>query len=108
VLPTKLLCLEASLVFGQHRGDLNAIELSHALGVPEPRVAILSAVETVTEKIKSTLDTAALCKMADRRQITGGILDGPLAFGNAVSEEAATTKGIVSSIAGRARHFRRA
>jgi phosphate acetyltransferase/phosphate butyryltransferase len=65
-------------VFGQHRGDLNAIELSHALGVPEPRVAILSAVETVTEKIKSTLYTAALCKMADRRQITAGLSTGRL------------------------------
>jgi phosphotransacetylase/acyl dehydratase len=81
---------------------VNAIELAHALGVAEPRVAILSAVETVTEKIKSTLDAAALCKMADRRQITGGILDGPLAFDNAVSEEAAKTKGIVSPVAGRA------
>jgi phosphate acetyltransferase len=83
----------------------NAIELAHALGIPEPRVAILSAVETVTEKIKSTIDAAALCKMADRRQITGGILDGPLAFDNAVSEEAAETKGIVSPVAGRADIF---
>jgi len=83
----------------------NAIELAHALGNPEPRVAILSAVETVTEKIKSTLDAAALCKMAERRQITGGILDGPLAFDNAVSEEAAKTKGIVSPVAGRADIF---
>lgn len=81
---------------------LNAIDLAHALGLPEPRVAILSAVETVTEKIKSTLDAAALCKMADRRQITGGILDGPLAFDNAVSENAAKAKGIVSPVAGRA------
>jgi phosphate acetyltransferase/phosphate butyryltransferase len=83
----------------------NAIDLAHALGIPEPRVAILSAVETVTEKIRSTLDAAALCKMADRRQITGGILDGPLAFDNAVSEEAARTKGIVSPVAGRADIF---
>jgi phosphate acetyltransferase len=83
----------------------NAIELAHALGLAEPRVAILSAVETVTEKIKSTLDAAALCKMADRRQITGGILDGPLAFDNAVSEEAAKTKGIVSPVAGKADIF---
>jgi phosphate acetyltransferase len=80
----------------------NAIELAHALGIPEPRVAILSAVETVTESIRSTLDAAALCKMADRGQITGGILDGPLAFDNAVSAEAAKTKGIVSPVAGRA------
>ncbi len=83
----------------------NAIDLAHALGIAEPRVAILSAVETVTEKVKSTLDAAALCKMADRRQITGGILDGPLAFDNAVSLEAAKTKGIVSPVAGRADIF---
>ena len=83
----------------------NAIDLVHALGIPAPRVAILSAVETVTETIKSTLDAAALCKMADRGQITGGILDGPLAFDNAVSAEAARTKGIVSPVAGRADIF---
>jgi phosphate acetyltransferase/phosphate butyryltransferase len=80
----------------------NAIDLAHALGIAQPHVAILSAVETVTEKIRSTLDAAALCKMADRQQITGGILDGPLAFDNAVSEDAARTKGIVSPVAGRA------
>jgi phosphotransacetylase/acyl dehydratase len=80
----------------------NAIDLAHALHIPEPRIAILSAVETVTESIRSTLDAAALCKMADRGQITGGILDGPLAFDNAVSAEAAKTKGIVSPVAGRA------
>ncbi len=80
----------------------NAIDLVHALGIPRPRVAILSAVETVTEGIRSTLDAAALCKMADRGQIAGGILDGPLAFDNAVSAEAARTKGIVSPVAGRA------
>ncbi len=83
----------------------NAIDLVHALGIPAPRVAILSAIETVTEKIKSTLDAAALCKMADRGQITGGILDGPLAFDNAVSAESARTKGITSSVAGRADIF---
>ena len=83
----------------------NAIDLAHVLGVPEPRVAILSAVEIVTEKIKATLDASALCKMADRRQITGGILDGPLAFDNAVSMEAARTKGIISPVAGRADIF---
>ena len=83
----------------------NAIDLAHALGVAQPRVAILSAVETVTESIRSTLDASALCKMADRGQITGGILDGPLAFDNAVSEEAAKTKGIVSPVAGRADIF---
>jgi phosphotransacetylase/acyl dehydratase len=90
----------------------NAIDLVHALRrmlntdtLELPRVAILSAVETVTQKIKSTLDAAALCKMADRGQITGAILDGPLAFDNAVSEEAAKTKGIVSPVAGKADIF---
>lgn len=78
----------------------NAIDLAHILGVKEPRVAILSAVETINPKIKSTLDAAALCKMADRRQITGGLLDGPLAFDNAISVEAARTKGITSAVAG--------
>ena len=80
----------------------NAIDLAHALGIPSPRVALLSAVETVTSKLRSTIDAAALCKMADRGQITGGLLDGPLAFDNAVSREAARTKGIVSEVAGRA------
>ena len=79
----------------------NAIDLAHALGVPEPKVAILSAVETVNPKIPSTLDAAALCKMADRGQITGGILDGPLAFDNAISLEAAQTKKINSPVAGK-------
>ena len=80
----------------------NAIDLAHALGIEEPKVAILSAVETVTTKMRSTLDAAALCKMADRGQIRGAILDGPLAFDNVVSEVAARTKGIVSPVAGRA------
>ena len=80
----------------------NAIDLAIALGIVTPRVAILSAVETVTSKLRSTLDAAALCKMADRGQIEGGILDGPLAFDNAVSLAAARTKGIVSPVAGRA------
>jgi phosphotransacetylase/acyl dehydratase len=80
----------------------NAIELAHALGIESPKVAILSAVETVSPKIKSTLDAAALCKMADRGQITGGILDGPLGFDNAVSADAAKTKHIVSPVAGQA------
>ena len=80
----------------------NAIELAHALGIDRPKVAILSAVETVTSKIKGTLDAAALCKMADRGQITGAILDGPLAFDNAVSILAAKTKHIVSPVAGQA------
>ncbi|MFC4276442.1 bifunctional enoyl-CoA hydratase/phosphate acetyltransferase [Achromobacter aloeverae] len=83
----------------------NAIDLVHALGIAQPRVAILSAVETVTGKLRSTLDAAALCKMADRGQITGGILDGPLAFDNAVSAAAAATKGIHSPVAGRADIF---
>ena len=80
----------------------NAIDMVRALGIVTPRVAILSAVETVSPDIHSTLDAAALCKMADRGQIVGGILDGPLAFDNAVSDEAARTKGIVSPVAGRA------
>jgi phosphate acetyltransferase/phosphate butyryltransferase len=83
----------------------NAIELAHALGIAMPKVAILAAVETVTTKLRSTLDAAALCKMADRGQITGGIIDGPLAFDNAVSVEAAKTKGIVSPVAGQADIF---
>lgn len=80
----------------------NAIDLAHALGMKVPKVAILSAVEKVTPTMPSTLDAAALCKMADRGQITGGLLDGPLAFDNAVDEEAAETKGIISAVAGRA------
>jgi phosphate acetyltransferase len=80
----------------------NAIDLAHAIGIAAPRVAILSAVETVTSKLRSTIDAAALCKMAERGQITGGVLDGPLAFDNAVSPEAARTKGIDSPVAGRA------
>ncbi|MCG5541533.1 MULTISPECIES: bifunctional enoyl-CoA hydratase/phosphate acetyltransferase [unclassified Halorhodospira] len=78
----------------------NAIELAHALGVAEPKVAILSATESVNPEIPSTLDAAALCKMADRGQITGGLLDGPLAFDNAISESAARTKRIHSRVAG--------
>ncbi|WP_136657680.1 bifunctional enoyl-CoA hydratase/phosphate acetyltransferase [Nitratireductor sp. XY-223] len=78
----------------------NAIDLAAALGVEQPKVAILSAIETVHPKISSTVDAAALCKMADRGQITGGRLDGPLAFDNAISASAAETKGIVSEVAG--------
>ncbi len=74
----------------------------HAVGLGKPRVAILSAVETVTSKIPSTIDAAALCKMADRGQITGAILDGPLAFDNAIDPEAAQIKGIHSPVAGQA------
>jgi phosphate acetyltransferase len=80
----------------------NAIDLAHVLQVSEPKVAILAAVEMVMPKQRSTLDAAALCKMADRGQITGGILDGPLAFDNAVSIVAAKTKNIRSAVAGRA------
>jgi phosphotransacetylase len=78
----------------------NAIDLAHSLGRATPKVAILSAVETVTTKIPSTIEAAALCKMAERGQITGGILDGPLAMDNAISPEAAKTKGIASPVAG--------
>lgn len=80
----------------------NAIELAQVLGVARPKVAILAAVETVNPTMPATLDAAALCKMADRGQITGGVLDGPLAFDNAVSIEAARTKGITSPVAGQA------
>jgi phosphate acetyltransferase len=78
----------------------NAIDLAHALGVEMPKVGILSAVEVINSKIPSTLDAAALCKMADRGQITGGILDGPLAFDNAISAQAAKIKGITSPVSG--------
>ena len=80
----------------------NAIDLAHAMGAPEVRVAILSAMETVTAKVPSTIEAAALCKMADRGQITGALLDGPLALDNAISPEAAAIKKIVSPVAGRA------
>jgi phosphate acetyltransferase/phosphate butyryltransferase len=78
----------------------NAIDMAHALGIPEPKVALLSAIETVSEEIRSTIDAASLCKMAERGQITGGVLDGPLAFDNAVSLDAAHTKGLHSPVAG--------
>jgi len=78
----------------------NAIDLAIVLGVKEPKVAILAAVETVNSKMPATLDAAALCKMADRGQIKGGLLDGPLAFDNAISKDAAKTKGIKSEVAG--------
>jgi phosphate acetyltransferase len=80
----------------------NAIDLAHALRFPEVRVAILSAMETVNPNVPSTLEAAALCKMADRGQITGALLDGPLALDNAISVEAAAIKKIVSPVAGRA------
>jgi phosphate acetyltransferase len=78
----------------------NAIDLAHALGLQAPKVAILSAVETITSKIPSTIDAAALCKMADRGQITGAILDGPLALDNAINHQAARVKSIHSPVAG--------
>ncbi len=78
----------------------NAIDCAHALGISEPLVAILAAVETVLPTMQATIDAAALAKMADRGQIVGGIIDGPLAFDNAVSEEAAETKSIESRVAG--------
>uniref|UniRef100_UPI0035665E84 bifunctional enoyl-CoA hydratase/phosphate acetyltransferase n=1 Tax=Loktanella salsilacus TaxID=195913 RepID=UPI0035665E84 len=80
----------------------NAILLAQALGTAHPKVAILAAVETVTPRMPATLHAAALCKMADRGQITGGVLDGPLAFDNAISPAAAAAKGIVSPVAGQA------
>jgi len=78
----------------------NAIDLAIALGVERPKVAILAAVETVNSKMRATIDAAALCKMAERGQITGGLLDGPLAFDSAISVEAARIKGIRSEVAG--------
>ncbi len=80
----------------------NAIDLAHVMGIECPKVAVLSAIETVNPKLHSTLDAAALCKMADRGQITGGLVDGPLAFDNAVSPAAAAEKGIISRVAGQA------
>ncbi|NVN06000.1 bifunctional enoyl-CoA hydratase/phosphate acetyltransferase [Asaia spathodeae] len=80
----------------------NAIDLHHALGLGTPRVALLSAVETINTKIQGTLDAASLCKMADRKEITGGVLDGPLAMDVAVSLESAEIKGVESPVAGRA------
>ncbi len=88
----------------EHKRDIvqNAIDLAHALGIDCPKVAVLSAVETITPIIPSTLDAAALCKMADRGQLSGAVIDGPLAFDNAVSPEASRIKGITSPVAGQA------
>jgi len=80
----------------------NAIDVAHVLGVALPKVAVLSAVETVNPALRSSVEAAALCKMADRGQITGAVVDGPLAFDNAISLEAAAQKGIVSGVAGMA------
>jgi len=87
---------------GTDQSGQNAIDLFTQVGLGTPKVAILSAVETVTAKIPSTIEAAALCKMADRGQITGGLLEGPLAFDNAVDPEAARIKGIKSPVAGHA------
>jgi phosphotransacetylase len=78
----------------------NAIDLAHAMDIERPKIAVLAAVETVTSKMPATIDAACLCKMADRGQITGGLFDGPLAFDNAISKEAARIKGISSEVAG--------
>jgi len=78
----------------------NAIDLAISLGLSQPKVAILAAVETVSSKMPATIDAAALCKMSERGQIKGGLLDGPLAFDNAISKEAAKIKGIKSAVAG--------
>ena len=79
----------------------NAIDFARAIGIAEPHVAILAAIETVNPKMRATLDAAVLCKMADRGQIKGGVLDGPLAFDNAISADAARAKGIKSAVAGK-------
>ena len=105
--PTPLIITDAAINIAptlEEKADIirNAIDLAHVIGIAEPKVAILSAVETVNPAMQSTLDAAALCKMADRGQITGGVLDGPLAFDNAISEAAAKEKGIVSPVAGKA------
>jgi len=80
----------------------NAIDLAHAIGIAVPKVAILAAVETINAKMRSTIDAAALCKMGDRQQICGAMIDGPLAFDNAISAQAARENGIVSPVAGQA------
>lgn len=88
----------------QTKADMiqNAIDLAHAIGIELPKVAILSAVETITPRLQSTIEAGALCKMADRGQITGGLLDGPLAFDNAISMRAVAAKEIASDVAGQA------
>jgi phosphotransacetylase/acyl dehydratase len=103
--PRPLLITDAAINIApslEDKADIirNAIDLAHVIGIENPRVAILAAVETVNPRIRSTIDAAALCKMADRGQITGGVIDGPLAFDNAINPEAAREKGIVSPVAG--------
>lgn len=105
--PTPLLVTDAAINIAPtllQKADIvrNAIDLAQALGIAEPKVALLAAVETVTPRLASTLDAAALCKMADRGQIAGAVLDGPLAFDNAISADAAAMKGIRSPVAGQA------
>jgi phosphotransacetylase len=105
--PRMLLITDAAINIAPNAADKadivqNAIDLAQVLGIAEPRVAILAAVETVNPDMQATVDAAILCKMADRGQISGGILDGPLAFDNAISEAAARTKKIVSRVAGNA------
>ena len=106
-IPSRLIITDAAVNIAptlEEKVDIvqNAIDLTHALGAPEARVAILSAMETVNPKVPSTIEAAALCKMADRGQITGGILDGPLALDNAISLESVKIKKIDSPVAGRA------
>jgi phosphate acetyltransferase len=105
--PNPLIITDAAVIIAptlEDKVDIvqNAIDLAHAMGVSEVRVAILSAMETVNPKVPSTIEAAALCKMADRGQITGASLDGPLALDNAISPDAAAIKKIVSPVAGRA------
>jgi phosphate acetyltransferase len=105
--PTALIITDAAINITptlEEKVDIvqNAIDLAHAMGVQEVRVAILSATESVNPKVPSTVEAAALCKMAERGQITGALLDGPLALDNAINAEAAAIKGISSLVAGRA------
>src|SRR6201995_2099971 len=105
--PTALIITDAAVNIAPTLDDKvdivqSAIDLAHALHVDPVRVAVLSAMETVNAKVPSTIEAAALCKMADRGQITGALLDGPLALDNAISPEAAAIKGIASAVAGRA------
>lgn len=105
--PKPLLITDAAINIApdlQTKADIvqNAIELAHAIGIDRPKVALLSAVETITPRLQSTVEAGALCKMADRGQITGGVLDGPLAFDNAISMRAVASKGITSPVAGQA------
>ncbi|MCV3271874.1 bifunctional enoyl-CoA hydratase/phosphate acetyltransferase [Roseobacter sinensis] len=105
--PKPLLITDAAINIApdlQTKADIvqNAIDLAHAIGIEAPKVALLSAVETITPRLQSTVEAGALCKMADRGQITGGVLDGPLAFDNAISMRAVASKGITSAVAGQA------